>query len=139
MNILITGGAGYIGSHIVQDFLNKQHQVIVLDNLVTGHRKAVAKEAVFIEGDVRDQSLLHEIFSTYTIDAVVHTASSTSVGESTTDPLSYFDNNVGGLLSLAKAMHTFHVNFLLLSSSAAISFQIYLMNLKNDIFLLRLI
>lgn len=120
MNILITGGAGYIGSHIVQQFLHEQHQVIVLDNLVTGHREAVAKEAIFIEGDVRDQALLQEIFSTYPIDAVVHTASSTSVGESTTDPLSYFDNNVGGLLSLAKAMHAFQVNFLILSSSAAV-------------------
>ena len=100
MNILVVGGAGYIGSHVVKQLVEAEHKVVVLDNLQTGHVEAVSKKAAFIEGDVRNEELLREIFSIIQYDIVFHFAAYSSVAESASNPLIYFENNVSGLITL---------------------------------------
>ncbi|MGC6770007.1 UDP-glucose 4-epimerase GalE [Enterococcus sp. LJL51] len=120
MNILVVGGAGYVGSHIVKQLIEADHKVVALDNLQTGHQAAVHKAAAFIKGDVRDKALLKMIFSDTSFDMVFHTAASASVSESIEKPLVYFDNNVGGLLALLETMNQFSVKNLIFSSTAAV-------------------
>lgn len=117
--ILVTGGAGYIGSHVVMGLLRQGHQAIVYDNLQTGHRKAV-KDAVFIEGDLVDQERVKEILRSFPIDAVMHFAADCQVGESVRDPLKYFNNNVKNSLQLLDILEEFNVNKFVFSSSAAV-------------------
>ncbi len=92
--ILVCGGAGYIGSHMVYDLIDRGEDVVIVDNLQTGHRGAIHPEAIFVEGDIRDRSFMKDIFKNHHIDAVIHFAANSLVGESMTDPLKYFDNNV---------------------------------------------
>ena len=106
--ILVTGGAGYIGSHVVKELLHQNHRPIVFDNLQTGHRKA-AKNALFIEGDLSDQRKLAETFQTNSIDAVMHFAADCLVGESVQDPVKYFNNNVKNGLKIIEMMEEFNV------------------------------
>lgn len=120
MNILVTGGAGYIGSHTVLALVKADHQVIVLDNLQTGHEQAISSQAEFIEGDVRDKELLRRIFSELSIDGVIHLAADTLAGESIEDPLKYFNNNISGLVTLLETMNEFNVKNIVFSSSAAV-------------------
>ncbi len=101
--VLVTGGAGYIGSHTCKYLDSKGYIPIVLDNLVYGHREFV-KWGPFYEGDIRDSSLLDEIFSRHKPEAVIHFAAYGYVGESVTDPAKYYQNNVAGTLSLLDAM-----------------------------------
>jgi len=119
LTILVTGGAGYIGSHVVKELLRQNHRPIVFDNLQTGHRKAV-KNALFVEGDLSDQEKLAETFRANSIDAVMHFAADCLVGESVQDPLKYFNNNVNNGLNLIEIMEQFYVNKIVFSSSAAV-------------------
>ena len=117
--ILVTGGAGYIGSHVVRELLHQNHKPVVFDNLQTGHRKAI-KNALFIEGDLSDQEKLAKVFQTNSIDAVMHFAADCLVGESVQDPLKYFNNNVKNSLKLIEIMEQFYVKEIVFSSSAAV-------------------
>ena len=117
--ILVTGGAGYIGSHVVKELLGQGHQPIVYDNLQTGHRKA-AKDALFIEGNLADQERLKETFLSYPIDAVMHFAADCLVGESVKDPLKYFENNVKNSLQLLDIIEEHNIHKFVFSSSAAV-------------------
>ncbi|HMK75191.1 MAG TPA: UDP-glucose 4-epimerase GalE [Thermodesulfobacteriota bacterium] len=117
--ILVTGGAGYIGSHVVKELLHQNYKPIVFDNLQTGHRKAI-KNALFIEGDLSDQEKLAEVFQANSVDAVMHFAADCLVGESVQDPLKYFNNNVKNGLKLIEIMEQFYVKQIVFSSSAAV-------------------
>jgi UDP-glucose 4-epimerase len=119
LTILVTGGAGYIGSHVVKELLRQGHQPIVYDNLQTGHRKAV-KEALFIEGDLADQERLRNTFRSYPIDAIMHFAADCLVGESVKDPVKYFNNNVKNGLQLLEITEEYNINKVVFSSSAAV-------------------
>lgn len=119
MAILVTGGAGYIGSHTVVELLAQGEQVVVLDNLKMGHRAAVHGKARFYEGDIRDASILSRIFGDNDIEAVIHFAASSLVGESVQQPLLYYDNNLFGTHSLVKSMVEHGVKKIVFSSTAA--------------------
>ncbi|GAA5415695.1 UDP-glucose 4-epimerase [Paraliobacillus ryukyuensis] len=119
MTILVTGGAGYIGSHTVH-FLKEQGQdVVVLDNLQKGHRKAMAA-VPFYQGELKDEILLDTIFDTHAITAIIHFAADSLVGESVKDPLTYYENNVIGTHTLVKKMVAHDVKHIVFSSTAAI-------------------
>lgn len=125
--ILVTGGAGYIGSHTCIELLNSAHEVVVLDNLSNSaeeslHRvqELTGKALVFVEGDIRDGYTLDQIFTQHQIDAVIHFAGLKAVGESQHIPLTYFDHNIAGSLSLVKAMERANVFNLVFSSSATV-------------------
>ncbi|MDZ8107553.1 MAG: UDP-glucose 4-epimerase GalE [Nostoc sp. DedQUE12a] len=120
--ILVTGGAGYIGSHAVLALKNAGYEVIVLDNLSNGHRELVEEvlQVKLIVGDMSDRSLLDEIFSTHKITAVMHFAAYIAVGESVTDPAKYYQNNVAGTLTLLQAMLAASVNKFIFSSTCAL-------------------
>lgn len=120
MNILVTGGAGYIGSHAVVQLLDKGYHVIVVDNLSTGHLWAVDKRARFVEGDIRDFSLMNGLFQYEQIDAVMDFAASIIVAESEADPLKYYDNNVASVVKLLEAMLKNGVKNIIFSSTAAV-------------------
>ncbi len=116
--ILVTGGAGYIGSHYVLYESARGSEVVILDNLVYGHREA-ASGVPLIEGDIGDRALLDRIFRDYPIDAVVHFAAYAYVGESVTDPSKYYQNNVAATLNLLDAMRDHGVLRFIFSSSCA--------------------
>ncbi|WP_461201328.1 UDP-glucose 4-epimerase GalE [Anoxybacillus sp. TBDG-1] len=118
--ILICGGAGYIGSHAVYRFIEKGEQVVVVDNLQTGHRKAVHPDALFYEGDIRDRHFLSDIFKKHEIDTVIHFAANSLVGESVKQPLAYYNNNVYGTEVLLDVMNGHGVKQIVFSSTAAV-------------------
>lgn len=125
--ILVTGGAGYIGSHTCVELLNAGHEVIVLDNLCNSSSESLSrvekltqKSLKFIEGDIRDSQLLDQVFQQNSIDAVIHFAGLKAVGESQQIPLAYFDNNIAGSISLVQAMQRAQVFKLVFSSSATV-------------------
>jgi len=127
MNILVTGGAGYIGSHTCVELLNSGYQVIVIDNFSNSSPEAIrrvekitGKSIHCIEADIRDADSLDAVFKQYNIDAVIHFAGLKSVGESTEKPLMYYDNNVHGTRVLMTAMANYAVNNLVFSSSATV-------------------
>ncbi|HIK42437.1 UDP-glucose 4-epimerase GalE [Thermoleptolyngbya sp. M55_K2018_002] len=119
--ILVTGGAGYIGSHAVLSLQQAGYEVLVLDNLVYGHRELVEEvlKAELIVGEIGDRPLLDQIFASRTIDAVMHFAAYAYVGESVKEPAKYYRNNVVGTLTLLEAMHAAGVNKLVFSSTCA--------------------
>jgi UDP-glucose-4-epimerase GalE len=119
MRVLVTGGAGYIGSQTAKALARAGHEGVVLDNLVTGHREAV-KWGPFIEGDLGDKELLANVFKEHRIEAVIHFAASLLVGESVTNPQKYFWNNVVNTLRLLDAMKAWGVKHIVFSSSAAV-------------------
>jgi UDP-glucose-4-epimerase GalE len=119
MNILVTGGAGYIGSHAVKRLVEQGHRVVAVDNLNRGHAAAVHCDAHFQELDVRATEALATIMRTFHIEAVMHFAALAYVGESVTQPLRYYDNNTGGALSLLGACQAAGVNKLVFSSTCA--------------------
>ena len=119
MKVLVTGGAGYIGSHAVKRLLEGGYDVVVLDNLDRGHRQAVPKEVAFEELDLRQTDAITEVLKRHRIDCVMHFAALAYVGESVTDPLRYYDNNTAGTLSLLQAMHQAAVKKLVFSSTCA--------------------
>lgn len=118
--ILVTGGAGYIGSHVTRELINQGYKVIVLDNLSTGHQSAVDGRAVFKLGDISDHQILDDLFNQYDIEAVMHFAANCLVGESVQNPLKYYDNNVGKTTRLIQSMIKHKVNRLIFSSTCAI-------------------
>src|SRR5699024_8411388 len=116
MSILVLGGAGYIGSHAVHQLIDQQKDVIVIDNLQTGHQRAIHPKASFYEGDIRDKAFLRHVFQQEKISAVIHFAANSLVGESMEKPLQYFDNNVYGTQVLLQVMTEFNVGFIVFSS-----------------------
>lgn len=120
MKILVLGGAGYIGSHTVFALIDKGYEVVVGDNLETGHLKAVHPKAKFYQGDIRNKDFLDHIFSNEKIDAVIHFAANSLVGESMTNPLKYYDNNVFGTKVLLESMVEHHIDKIVFSSTAAV-------------------
>ena len=125
--ILVTGGAGYIGSHTLIELINNNFEVVVIDNLANSSRESLRRveqitghEIPFIEADVRDQSALDDIFTTYSIDSVIHFAGLKAVGESVAKPLEYYDNNLVSTMTLLEAMREHSVKQLVFSSSATV-------------------
>ncbi|WP_374285085.1 UDP-glucose 4-epimerase GalE [Lactococcus sp.] len=120
MTVLVLGGAGYVGSHAVEMLVAKGYDVAVVDNLVTGHRAAVPANIRFYEGDVRDRAFMEEVFSIEkNIEGVMHFCAYSLVGESMQKPAMYFDNNVGGCITLLEVMEQFNVKHIVFSSTAA--------------------
>lgn len=119
MAILVLGGAGYIGSHTALELVKAGNEVVIADNLVTGYRKAIPKGAKFYEGDLRDSDFLDNLFHQEKIDAVIHFAAYSLVGESVTNPLKYYDNNLYGTKVLLEAMVKNNVGKIVFSSTAA--------------------
>ncbi|WP_137790957.1 UDP-glucose 4-epimerase GalE [Bacillus sp. E(2018)] len=117
--ILIVGGAGYIGSHTVKEVLEKGYEVIVLDNLSTGHIKSLDSRVTFVEGDLGNAEVLNHIFTSYSIEAVLHLAANSLVSESVQDPAKYYLNNVTATLTLLNKMREYKVMNLIFSSTAA--------------------
>lgn len=125
--ILVTGGAGYIGSHTLIELINNNFKVVVIDDLANSSRESLRRveqitghEIPFIEADVRDQSVLDDIFTTYNIDSVIHFAGLKAVGESVAKPLEYYDNNLVSTMALLEAMREHSVKQLVFSSSATV-------------------
>ena len=125
--ILVTGGAGYIGSHTLIELINNNFEVVVIDNLANSSRESLRRveqitghEIPFIEADVRDQSALDDIFTTYDIDSVIHFAGLKAVGESVAKPLEYYDNNLVSTMVLLEVMREHNVKQLVFSSSATV-------------------
>ena len=119
MNMLVTGGAGYVGSHCVRGLCDGGHKVVVLDNLGAGHRGAVDSRATLIVGDLADAALLDTTLAKGEFDAVMHFAASAEVGQSVAEPLSYYRNNVANTLSLLEAMRRHDVKRIVFSSTCA--------------------
>jgi UDP-glucose 4-epimerase len=127
MRILVTGGAGYIGSHTCVELLNAGYEVVVLDNLYNSSKKAIdrieeitGKKVTFYENDMLDEEALEKIFSTENIDCVIHFAGLKAVGESVEKPLEYYKNNIGGTLALVEAMRKHGCKNIIFSSSATV-------------------
>ena len=118
MAILVCGGAGYIGSHMVAELLENGEEVVILDNLEKGHSEALLGGKLYV-GDLRDRSILDKVFTENKIDAVIDFAAYSLVGESMTEPLKYFNNNVGGTIALLEAMRDYNVKYIVFSSTAA--------------------
>lgn len=120
MSILITGGAGYIGSHVAKAMSDRNKEVIIYDNLSTGHRKAVELLGLtLVEGDIKNKSLLIDTFERYKVEGVIHFAASSLVGESVENPYKYYDNNLYGTMELLDAMRAAGVKKIVFSSTAA--------------------
>ncbi len=119
MAVLILGGAGYIGSHTVYEFLDRNLDVIVADNLQSGHIEALHPDARFYQGDIRDKDFLDNLFKKENIDSIIHFAANSLVGESMQDPLKYYDNNLYGTMVLLKSMVENNVKKIVFSSTAA--------------------
>ncbi len=120
MKVLVIGGAGYIGSNMVRKLLEKKHAPVVFDNLSTGHRRLVPKNVPFVKGDLRNFEQIRAALKKQKIDAVMHFAAASLVGESVEKPLKYYDNNVLATTLLLKAMQETKVKTLIFSSTCAI-------------------
>jgi len=119
MTILVLGGAGYIGSHTVYALIEKGGGVVVIDNLETGHIEAVHEKARFYKGDIRDRAFVDSVLDKEKIDAVIHFAANSLVGESMVNPLKYYDNNVNGTKVLLQSMVAHGLDKIVFSSTAA--------------------
>ena len=125
--ILVTGGCGYIGSHTVLELLNKNYQVVVVDNLSNSSKESLrrvqqltGKNVIFYEEDIRNQKRMEEIFTAHEFDAVIHFAALKAVGESCKIPLKYYENNISGTVALLQVMEKFNVKKMIFSSSATV-------------------
>ncbi len=119
MTVLVLGGAGYIGSHTVYALIEKGEDVVIIDNLETGHIEAVHPKARFYQGDIRDRAFVDSVLDKEKIDAVIHFAANSLVGESMTNPLKYYDNNVNGTKVLLQSMVAHGLDKIVFSSTAA--------------------
>ena len=119
MNVLVCGGAGYIGSHTVYELIERGHSVVVVDSLIKGHKAAIHNEAKFYLGDIRDEEFMDRVFRENQIDAVIDFAAFSLVGESVNEPFKYYENNVYGTLKLLEAMERADVKKIVFSSTAA--------------------
>lgn len=127
MNVLVTGGTGFIGSHTCVELMALGHEVVIVDNLCNSHRGTIGKLAsisgqlpTFMQADIRDRELIFRILVEHQIEAVIHFAALKAVGESWSHPLEYFDSNISGTISLLQAMEDAGVNLLVFSSSATV-------------------
>ena len=127
MKVLVTGGAGYIGSHTCVELLNAGHEVVIIDNFVNSKpealdciRRITGKDFAFCEADLRDRAAVKKLFDEHSIDAVIHFAGLKAVGESVQKPLEYYDNNLGGFFVLAEEMRAHGVKKIVFSSSATV-------------------
>ncbi|CQR47139.1 UDP-glucose 4-epimerase [Paraliobacillus sp. PM-2] len=120
MSVLVLGGAGYIGSHAVYKLMDSGEDVIIVDNLETGHKEALHPEATFYQGDIRKIDFLRTVFKNESIESVIHFAANSLVGESMEKPLKYFDNNVYGTQVLLQVMAEENVKHIVFSSTAAV-------------------
>jgi len=118
MAVMVTGGAGYIGSHTVAELLAQGEEVVIVDNLYQGHKEAVLGGKLYV-GDIRDKDFLDTVFKENEIDAIIHFAANSLVGESMKDPAKYYHNNVYGTLCLLEKMNEYGVNKIVFSSTAA--------------------
>ncbi len=118
--ILVAGGAGYIGSHVVEALIEEGFSPVIYDNLSTGHIESVPEGVTFVEGDIHDTALAERVMREHCIDGVIHFAASSLVGESMTEPAKYYYNNVEGSLHLFDAMRKAGVNKVVFSSTAAV-------------------
>jgi len=119
MNVLVTGGAGYIGSHAVKQSIEAGHRAVAIDNLFRGHRPAVHAQAEFRQLDLADTEALADVLREHAIECVMHFAALAYVGESVAEPLTYYHNNTAGAISLLRAMHRVGVKRLVFSSTCA--------------------
>lgn len=119
MSILVLGGAGYIGSHAVYQLIDKNVDVVVVDNLLTGHQQAIHPKAKFYQGNIKDKVFLEQVFEKEQIESVMHFAASSLVWESMSNPIKYFDNNVYGTQVLLDVMRDYGVKQIVFSSTAA--------------------
>ena len=119
MSVLVLGGAGYIGSHTALELIRAGEEVVVADNLATGYRKAVPEKAKFYLGDIHDKGFLDRLFENEKIDSVIHFAAYSLVGESVTNPLKYYDNNLCGTKILLDSMVEHNIDKIVFSSTAA--------------------
>ncbi|NYC93067.1 UDP-glucose 4-epimerase [Clostridium acetobutylicum] len=120
MSILVCGGAGYIGSHTVHELIESGKEVVIVDNLQSGHLQAVNKKAKFYKGDIRDSEFLDKVFSENKIQSIIHFAANSLVGESMEKPLLYFNNNVYGMQILLESMVKHNIKNIVFSSTAAV-------------------
>ena len=120
MTVLVLGGAGYIGSHTVYALIEKGEDVVIVDNLETGHIEAVHPKARFYKGDIRDRAFIDSVFEKEKIDAVIHFAGFKAVGESVAKPLKYYRNNLDSTITLLEVMNEFGVKKIVFSSSATV-------------------
>lgn len=118
-NILVTGGAGYIGSHTVRELIKSGFKVAIYDNLIYGHKEFVPSDTEFIEGDLCDKQKLDSVFSSHSFDAVIHFAAYAYVGESVKEPSKYFNNNISNGIKLLDTMKEFGVKNIVFSSSCS--------------------
>lgn len=139
MSILVTGGAGYIGSHTCVELLDSGYEVVVADNLCNSNKKAIdriekitGKKVKFYECDIRDKDGLNKIFDNEEIDSVIHFAGLKAVGESVSKPLEYYDNNVNGTLCLCDVMRNHNVKSIVFSSSATVYGDPHTVPIKED-------
>jgi UDP-glucose 4-epimerase len=120
MNILITGGAGYIGSHITEQLVNKKYNIIILDNLEVGHKRLINKKAIFIKGDIKNTKLLIRIIKRYNIETIIHLAAFLNVNEAERNKLKYKINNIQGTRNLIFACKNSNIKNFIFSSSCSI-------------------
>ena len=119
-NILVTGGAGYIGSHIVELLIKTKSNIIIIDNLVTGHKKLLNKKAKFIKVDIKNKTLITKIINDYEISSIIHLAGSLNISEAEKNKKKYYKNNVEGTLNLVKACKNSFVKNIIFSSSCSV-------------------
>jgi len=119
-NILVTGGAGYIGSHIVELLVRTKANIIIIDNLITGHKKLINKKAIFINKDIKNKAALTKIINDYKINSIIHLAGSLNVSEAEKNKKKYYKNNVEGTLNLVKCCKNSSVTSIIFSSSCSI-------------------
>ena len=119
-NILITGGAGYIGSHVAEILVKKKYKVFIIDNLSNGYKRLINKQAKFFKVDIKNYSPIRKIINKYKIESVIHFAACMGVGEAEKKPLKYYNNNVIGTLNMIKACHQTNVKNFIFSSSCAV-------------------
>lgn len=132
LSILVLGGAGYIGSHAVYQLIDKNVDVVVVDNLLTGHQQAIHPKAKFYQGNIKDKVFLQQVFEKEQIESVIHFAASSLVWESMSNPIKYFDNNVYGTQVLLDVMRDYGVNQIVFSSTAATYGEQKIMPITED-------
>lgn len=120
MRVLVTGGAGYIGSVVTEEVISSGHEAVVFDNLSEGHREAVADRATLVEGDLNDSEKFRQALKDEKIEAVIHMAAHALVGESVEDPAKYYSNNLTAGLEMLNAMHDVGIRRIVFSSTAAV-------------------